>query len=158
MLEQTTAVATSNCTTQISPAVRNKIIRALISGEYPVDADIAEVCKVPVSVVEKLLSDDPELRELRRQAERRSAQLIEKASIDLAINGKNQMARQKAQEFMLKHMMPDKYGDSVNAGKSAQSVKRIMIVKELPVVDVDENGIPIAKSRSPLEPKAIDVR
>lgn len=158
MSEQATAVATSNCTAQISPAVRNKIIRALISGEYPVDSDIAEACKVPVSVVEKLLSDDPELRELRRQAERRSAQLIEKASIDLAINGKNQMARQKAQEFMLKHMMPDKYGDSVNAGKSAQSVKRIMIVKELPVVDVDENGIPIAKSRSPLEPKAIDVR
>lgn len=158
MSEQTIAVATSNCTTQISPAVRNKIIRALISGEYPVDADIAESCKVPVSVVEKLLSDDPELRELRRQAERRSAQLIERASVDLAIHGKNQMARQKAQEFMLKHMMPDKYGDSVNAGKSAQSVKRIMIVKELPVVDVDENGIPIAKSRSPLEPKSIDMR
>ena len=55
MSEQTIAVATSNCTAQISPAVRNKIIRALISGEYPVDADIAEVCKVPVSVVEKLL-------------------------------------------------------------------------------------------------------
>ena len=158
MSERTTAVTTSNCTAQISPTVRNRIIRALISGEHPVDSEIAADCNVPVSVVEKLLSDDPELRELRRQAERRSAQLIERASVDLAINGKNQMARQKAQEFMLKHMMPDKYGDSVNAGKSAQSVKRIMIVKELPVVDVDENGIPIAKSRSPLEPKAIDVR
>ena len=158
MSEQKTAVTTSNCTTQISPVVRNKIIRTLISGEHPVDSEIAAICNVPVSVIEKLLSDDPELRELRRQAERRSAQLIERASADLATHGKNQMARQKAQEFMLKHMMPDKYGDSVNAGKSAQSVKRIMIVKELPVVDVDENGIPIAKSRSPLEPKAIDVR
>lgn len=158
MAEQTTAVATSECTARISPTVRNRIIRALISGEYPVDAEIAEVCNVPVSVVEKLLSDDPELRELRRQAERRSAQLIERASVDLAINGKNQMARQKAQEFMLKHMMPDKYGDSVNAGKSSQSVKRIMIVKELPVVNVDENGIPIARSVSPLESKAIDVK
>ena len=154
----TTAVAASNGTAQISPTVRNKIIRALISGEYPVDAEIAAICNVPVSVVERLLSDDPELRELRRQAERRSAQLIERACFDLAINGKNQMAKQRAQEFALKHIMPDKYGDSVNAGKSAQSVKRIMIVKELPVVDVDENGIPIAKSRSPLEPKAIDVR
>ena len=158
MSEQTTAVATRNCTAQIPPAVRNKIIRALISGEYPVDADIAADCKVPVSVVEKLLSDDPELRELRRQAERRSAQLIERALIDLAINGKNQMAKQKAQEFALKHIMPDKYGDSVNAGKSAQSLKRIMIVKQLPVVDVDENGIPIAKSKSPLEPIALDVK
>ena len=158
MSEQATAVTTSNCTTQISSAVRNRIIRTLISGEHPVDSEIAAICNVPVSVVEKLLSDDPELRELRRQAERRSAQLIERASVDLAIHGKNQMARQKAQEFMLKHMMPDKYGDSVNAGKSAQSVKRIMIVKELPVVDVDENGIPIAKSRSPLEPKSIDMR
>lgn len=158
MATQTTAVATSECTAQISPTVRNRIIRALISGEYPVDAEIADVCKVPVSVVERLLADDPELRDLRRQAERRSAQLIERASIDLAIHGKNQMARQKAQEFMLKHMMPDKYGDSVNAGKSSQSIKRIMIVKELPVVNVDENGIPIAKSKSPLESKAIDVR
>lgn len=158
MAEQTTAVATSECTAHISPTVRNRIIRALISGEYPVDAEIAGACKVPISVVEKLLSDDPELRELRRQAERRSAQLIERASVDLAINGKNQMARQKAQEFMLKHMMPDKYGDSVNAGKSSQSVKRIMIVKELPVVNVDENGIPIARSASPLESKAIDVK
>ena len=154
----TKAIATSSSTAQVSDRVKCKIARLLISGEHPVDSEIAEQCGVDTSVVEKLLSDDPELRELRRQAERRSAQLIERASVDLAINGKNQMARQKAQEFMLKHMMPEKYGDSVNAGKSAQSVKRIMIVKELPVVDVDENGIPIAKSRSPLEPKAIDVR
>lgn len=154
----TTAVATSSGTAQVPDRVRKKIATLLISGEYPVDSEIALACDVDVSVVEKLLADDPELRELRRQAEKRSAQLIERASVDLAINGKNQMARQKAQEFMLKHMMPDKYGDSVNAGKSAQSMKRIMIVKELPVVDVDENGIPIAKSKSPLEPIALDVK
>ena len=154
----TTAVAASNGTVQVSDRVRKKIATLLISGEYPVDSEIALACDVDVSVVEKLLADDPELRELRRQAERRSAQLIERALIDLAINGKNQMAKQKAQEFALKHIMPDKYGDSVNAGKSAQSMKRIMIVKELPVVDVDENGIPIAKSKSPLEPIALDVK
>jgi hypothetical protein len=135
---------------------RDKIIRMLVSGEFPVDADIAKECDVPVAVVEQLLKSDTELMECRRQSERQMAQLIEQSSARLAINGRNEIARQKAQEFMLKKLMPEKYGDDASVNKSSRSIKRILFVKSLPTVDVDENGIPVAHSRSPLEPQVLE--
>lgn len=154
MQEQTTS--NSGAVAVIPHDKRDKIIRMLVSGEFPVDADIAKECDVPVAVIEQLLKSDPELIECRRQSERQMAQLIEQSSARLAINGRNEIARQKAQEFMLKRLMPEKYGDDASVNKSSRSTKRILFVKSLPTVEVDENGIPIAKSRSPLEPQSLE--
>ena len=154
MQEQTTS--NSGAVAVIPHDKRDKIIRMLVSGEFPVDADIAKECDVPVAVIEQLLKSDPELIECRRQSERQMAQLIEQSSARLAINGRNEIARQKAQEFMLKRLMPEKYGDDASVNKSNRSIKRILFVKSLPTVEVDENGIPIAKSRSPLEPQSLE--
>lgn len=121
---------------------RNEIITLLISGEFPVDSDIAKIVHVPTKVVTELIRNDPELAELRKQGEMEMAQFIEKAAFNLAINGKNEIARQKSQEFMLKKLMPEKYGD--DAVKSTGiSAKRINITLKLPEVKVDANGIPI---------------
>jgi hypothetical protein len=86
------------------------------------------------------------------------AQMIERSSVKLAIGGRNEIARQKAQEFMLKKLMPEKYGDDASVNKSSRSIKRILFVKSLPTVDVDENGIPVAHSRSPLEPQVLEAK
>ena len=137
---------------------RDKIVRMLVSGEFPIDSEIAEACNVPVAVVEQLLKSDPELAEVRRQSERQMAQMIERSSAQLAIGGRNEIARQKAQEFMLKKLMPEKYGDDASESKSSRSLKRSLLVKERPTVDVDDNGIPIAKSKSPLEPELLEAK
>lgn len=137
---------------------RDKMVRMLVSGEFPIDSEIAEACNVPVAVVEQLLKSDPELAEVRRQSERQMAQMIERSSAQLAIGGRNEIARQKAQEFMLKKLMPEKYGDDASENKSNRSLKRILLVKELPTVEVDDNGIPIAKSKSPLEPELLEAK
>ena len=142
----------------VSRETRDKIVRMLVSGEFPIDSEIAEACSVPVAVVEQLLKSDPELAEVRRQSERQMAQMIERSSAQLAIGGRNEIARQKAQEFMLKKLMPEKYGDDASVNKSSRSIKRILFVKSLPTVDVDENGIPVAHSRSPLEPQALEAK
>lgn len=137
---------------------RDKMVRMLVSGEFPIDSEIAEACNVPVAVVEQLLKSDPELAEVRRQSERQMAQMIERSSAQLAICGRNEIAMQKAQEFMLKKLMPEKYGDDASENKSSRSLKRILLVKELPTVDVDDNGIPVAKSKSPLEPELLEAK
>lgn len=142
----------------VSRDTRDKIVRMLVSGEFPIDSEIAEACSVPVAVVEQLLKSDPELAEVRRQSERQMAQMIERSSAQLAIGGRNEIARQKAQEFMLKKLMPEKYGDDASVNKSSRSIKRILFVKSLPTVEVDENGIPVAHSRSPLEPQALEAK
>lgn len=134
---------------QVTEYQRNQIINMLISGEFPVDADIARRVGVRAKVVTDLLKADPELVELRRQSELEMAQRIEKSSVDLAIGGRNEIARQKAQEFLLKKMMPEKYGD--DAGKPTEVIgKRVNIFLKLPEVQTNADGIPIAKSESPL--------
>lgn len=127
---------------EISRDKRNQIITLLISGEFPVDSDIAKIVHVPTKVVTELIRNDPELAELRKQGEMEMAQFIEKAAFNLAINGKNEVARQKSQEFMLKKLMPEKYGDDAVKSTSI-SAKRINITLKLPEVKVDANGIPI---------------
>ena len=136
---------------------REKIARLIISGEYPVDADIARIVDVPSSVVTRMIEHDPELAALRRQAEYDIAQRLEKSAIEMAMSSRNDMARQKQLEFLLKKMMPDKYGDNANMNKSNQSNKRVLVVKELPTVDVDQNGIPVVKvSGSPMASKMLE--
>ena len=143
---------------QPSKDTRNKIVRMLISGEFPVDAQIARECGVSVSVVKGMLDADPELRRLREESQEEMAQMIEQSAVNLAINGRNEIARQKSQEFLLKKLMPDKYGEDADDRRTLKTLKRIMLAKELPVVPVDENGIPVAQSESPLEPELLEAK
>lgn len=141
---------------EVSEEQRVKIVTMLISGEFPIDSEIARAVGVQPKVVTDMLKNDPELASLRKQSEWEMAQQIEKASVNLAVNGRNEMARQKAQEFLLKKLMPEKYGDE--AVKDSGNVgKRVNIFLKLPEVNVDANGIPVAHSESPLKPKVIDV-
>lgn len=133
-------------TDDITDEQRVKIVTMLVSGEYPSDAEIAKAADVPTRVVTKMLKSDPELAELRRQGELEMAQLIEKASIDLATNGRNEMARQRAQEFMLRKLMPEKYGDSATGVGGGKQSKMVNIVLNMPEVKVDKDGIPIGET------------
>jgi len=141
---------------EVTEEQRVKIVTMLISGEFPVDAVIAREVGVQPKVVTDLLKSDPELAELRRQSELEMAQQIEHSAVQLAINGRNEVARQKSQEFLLKKMMPDKYGDEASK-QDVQVGKRVNIFLKLPEVKTDANGIPIVASESPLKPKVIDV-
>lgn len=140
----------------ITSAQRTKIVTMLTSGEFPVDKDIADACGVTPTFIQKVLAEDKELAECRRQAEIEIAQRIEQSAVQMAISSRNPIAQQKAQEFMLKKLMPDKYGDNAGMRNAGQS-KKINITLKLPETAVDENGIPIAQSPNPLQ-ELIDVK
>lgn len=126
----------------VNEFTRTKIITMLCSGEYPTDKEIADACDVKPAFIQKVLDEDPELAEYRTQARIEMIQRIEKSAMDMAISGRHPIAQQKAQEFMLKHLVPEIYGDNasnINPGKS----KRINIKMDMPVISVDENGIPV---------------
>lgn len=84
------------------------------------------------------------------------AQRIEKSAVELALTGRNEIARQKQHEFLLKKLYPDKYGDDSALSNSAKGIRRVTIDLKLPEVPVDENGIPVAQSKNPLQ-EAISV-
>ena len=135
---------------------REMVIDLLSSDNLYTDSEIAKECDIPVSEIQRVIYDDPDLRALRRYAEHDMVQKIERSAMDLAIKGRNEMARQKSQEFMLRKLKPEVYGDNADAFRDKKVSKRILLVKELPVIPVDDNGIPIARSQSPLEPKEAD--
>lgn len=137
---------------------REMVIDLLSSDTLYTDAEIAKECDIPINEIQRVIYDDPDLCALRRYAERDMVQKIERSAMDLAIKGRNEMARQKSQEFMLRKLKPEVYGDNADAFRDRKDYKRILLVKELPVIPVDENGIPIARSHSPLEPKEADAR
>lgn len=137
-------------------ATRVKIVTMLVSGEYPTDMEIANACDVTPAFIQRILSEDKELAEARKQAEIEMAQKIERSAMQMAIESRNPIAMQKAQEFMLKKLMPDKYGDNASS-VPASKLKKINIQLTMPEIAVDENGIPVAQSASPLQ-EAIDVK
>ena len=153
----TTAIAKADKLPPVPQGVRDKIICMLISGEYPTDADIARATGVSATYITKLLQSDPELAEKRREAEREVAQLIEKSAIELAQRGRNEMAKQRSQEFLLKKMYADKYGDNAEKVNSEKGSRKVIIKLKMEEVQTDANGIPIAQSANPLQ-DVIDVQ
>lgn len=133
------------------------VVEMVASGEYPIDAMIARRVGCRTQIITDLLAKDKELSDLRKSAEREIAQKVEQSAVALATGGKNEIARQKAQEFLLKKLMPEKYGDNAEQSNSTHSSKKIIINMTLPEVKVDDDGIPI-ESKSPLEQEAIDVQ
>lgn len=130
---------------------RDKIILMLLSGEFPSDADIARATGVRPFIITKLLASDPELVVRRKEAEREMAQAIEKSAFTLATQGRNEMAKQKSQEFLLRKLMPEKYGDNSEMTNGTATSKRVVINFNMPEVKTDQDGIPVIESKSPLE-------
>lgn len=163
-MAKTTAIVATNKALAATPedwsavpkGVRDKVVCMLLSGEFPTDAEIARVAGVRPGYITHILKADPELAKLRREAELEMAQRIEKSAIELALTGRNEIARQKQHEFLLKKLYPDKYGDDAALSNSAKGIRRVTIDLKLPEVPVDENGIPVAQSKNPLQ-EAISV-
>ncbi len=130
---------------------RDKIVLMLLSGEFPSDADIARATHVRPFVITKLLASDPELVVRRKEAEREMAQAVEKSAFTLATQGRNEIAKQKSQEFLLRKLMPEKYGDESSVSNGVNTSKRVIINFNMPEVKTDQDGIPIIESKSPLE-------
>lgn len=163
-MAKTTAVVATNKALAATPedwsavpkGVRDKVVCMLLSGEFPTDAEIARVAGVRPGYITHILKADPELAKLRQEAELEMAQRIEKSAVELALTGRNEIARQKQHEFLLKKLYPDKYGDDTMPTKGGKGSRKVVINLKLPEIAVDENGIPIAKSKNPLK-EAIDV-
>lgn len=163
-MAKTTAIVATNKALAATPedwsvvpkGVRDKVVCMLLSGEFPTDAEIARVAGVRPGYITHILKADPELAKLRQEAELEMAQRIEKSAVELALTGRNEIARQKQHEFLLKKLYPDKYGDDSALSNSAKGIRRVTIDLKLPEVPVDENGIPVAQSKNPLR-EAISV-
>lgn len=144
----------------INDATRQKIIAMLTDGRHPVITNIARACKVSPSTIHYMLKKDPELRDRYETALAVTANEIENAAVDMCLDERTHpMARGKMIEFMLPRLNPTRYGEQAQTlGLAGQAVKRIAIVAEMPVIETDANGIPIAKSQSPLEPEVIEAK
>ena len=151
-----TAVAKRKSGEIVPQGIRDKIVFMLLSGEFPTDAEIARTVGVSPSFVTKMLKNDPELAEKRKEAEREMAQQIERSAVQLALTGRNEIARQKSQEMLLKKLYSDRYGDDAENTSTEKGSRKVIINLNLPVTKTDENGIPICQSDNPLM-DALDV-
>lgn len=151
-----TAVAKRKSGEIVPQGIRDKIVFMLLSGEFPTDAEIARTVGVSPSFVTKMLKNDPELAEKRKEAEREMAQQIERSAVQLALTGRNEIARQKSQEMLLKKLYSDKYGEDAENTSTEKGSRKVIINLNLPVTKTDENGIPICQSNNPLM-DALDV-
>lgn len=163
-MEKTTAIIASPKDLESTPedwsvvpeGVREKVIFMLLSGEFPTDGDIARRAGVRPAYITHILNSDPELVRLRKEAEREMAQRIEKSAVELAMTGRNEIAREKAHEFLLKKLYADKYSDDITPVGNGKGSRKVIVEFNMKEIPVDENGIPTAKSKSPLE-DSIDV-
>lgn len=163
-MEKTTAIIASPKDLEATPedwsvvpqGVREKVIFMLLSGEFPTDGDIARRAGVRPAYITHILNSDPELVRLRKEAEREMAQRIEKSAVELAMTGRNEIAREKAHEFLLKKLYADKYSDDITPVGNGKGSRKVIVEFNMKEIPVDENGIPTAKSKSPLE-DSIDV-
>lgn len=141
----------------IFPEQRAKIIAMLESGCYPNVSQIARACKTTRMTIWNMLHADPDLSKRFHSAVAAKIDEVEESAIDLAINGNNEIAKQKAQEFVLKHKRPEEYGENAEVlAAAARAVKRIIVAPQLPTIPVDSNGIPIEfkKQEEPVEAEA----
>lgn len=139
----------------VSDIVNRKIRATLLSGERPQLATIARVNGVSRDYVQRMLDNDPELMSSYKTSLCVTAEKIEKAAVDMCLDdGVNPIARGKLIEFMLPKMMPEKYGEQAGLlNGSGSGVKKIAINLVMPVIEVDQDGIPISKK----EPEIINV-
>lgn len=142
----------------VSPDVKERIVDLLLSGKHPKISDVSYRVGVPASVVTKLLRDDEALAEAYENAMIITASEIESAAVDMCLDeSQHPIARQKMMEFMLTKMNPKRYGENSEIHNNHGKGIRRVALAVLPVLKVDENGIPVADSQSPLKQECIDV-
>lgn len=143
----------------ITEPQREKILKMLKSGQFPVKAEIARACMCSVGTINRILADNPEIEEAWHEAVEEQIGMVERSMFDLAQNAHFEPAREKAAEFILTHHKPEVYSETAQLlGAAKTAKKRVVMVAKLEEVAVDDNGIPIAKSESPLKQELIDVR
>lgn len=135
----------------VSMVQRVQIITMLLSGEPCTEMEVAKVAGVDVSVVRNMLANDPEIRQARDDARREIIQQVEKSAINLALSGRNEIAKQKAQEMLLSKLAPETYGSQSAVTHKMKTSKKIILKLQLEEEAIDENGIPVAQSKSPLD-------
>ena len=127
---------------RIPDEVKDRIRDMLASGQQSV-AQISRAAGVSYGTVRKILDDDPDLAELHADAWNSLMDDVEAAGVDLAINGGNEIAREKMVEYFLRYRRPKVYNPESPNGIAGNSTKKVVIMPVMPVRNIDKDGIPI---------------
>ena len=127
---------------RIPDEVKDRIRDMLASGQQSV-AQISRAAGVSYGTVRKILDDDPDLAELHADAWNSLMDEVEAAGVDLAINGGNEIAREKMVEYFLRYRRPKVYNPESPNGIAGNSTKKVVIMPVMPVCNIDKDGIPI---------------
>ena len=127
---------------RIPDEVKDRIRDMLASGQQSV-AQISRATGVSYGTVRKILDDDPDLAELHADAWNSLMDDVEAAGVDLAINGGNEIAREKMVEYFLRYRRPKVYNPESPNGIAGNSTKKVVIMPVMPVCNIDKDGIPI---------------
>ena len=127
---------------RIPDEVKDRIRDMLASGQQSV-AQISRAAGVSYGTVRKILDDDPDLAELHADAWNSLMDDVEAAGVDLAINGGNEIAREKMVEYFLRYRRPKVYNPESPNGIAGNSTKKVVIMPVMPVCNSDKDGIPI---------------
>lgn len=127
---------------RIPDEVKDRIRDMLASGQQSV-AQISRAAGVSYGTVRKILDNDPDLAELHADAWNSLMDDVEAAGVDLAINGGNEIAREKMVEYFLRYRRPKVYNPESPNGIAGNSTKKVVIMPVMPVCNIDKDGIPI---------------
>ena len=127
---------------RIPEEVKDRIRDMLASGQQSV-AQISRAAGVSYGTVRRILDDDPDLAELHADAWNSLMDDVEAAGVDLAINGGNEIAREKMVEYFLRYRRPKVYNPESPNGIAGNSTKKVVIMPVMPVCNIDKDGIPI---------------
>ena len=141
------------------PTVVQKRIREMLEAGTRHLTQVAKACGVSTCVVKRMVESDPELKALHDAAYEEKMEDVEDAMFDMAVNGDNEVAKEKAQEYLLRYRRPKTYSPDLcdQAASGGTPTKRIVIVPVMPVTPCDANGIPIQPKQEPKQAEVIDV-
>ena len=131
--------------------IRTQIREALLSGLYPNKAELARRFRVTPNCIYQMLRTDPDLKEAYEIALKDQADKIAETAVALCLDDEfHPIAREKLIETMLPKLDPERFGENADLLQAASGTKqrRIIIAPVLPVVAVDENGIPVKKDEA----------
>ena len=127
---------------RIPEEVKDRIRDMLASGQQSV-AQISRAAGVSYGTVRKILDDDPDLAELHADAWNSLMDDVEAAGVDLAINGGNEIAREKMVEYFLRYRRPKVYNPESPNGIAGNSTKKVVIMPVMPVCNIDKETIDV---------------
>lgn len=126
----------------VPESVKDNIRDMLARGQQSI-AQISRAVGVSYGTVRKILDEDPDLKELHTDAWNSLIDDVEAAGVDLAINGGNEIAKEKMIEHFLRYRRPKIYNPESTASLSDNHTKKIILAPIMPVCKIDKDGIPI---------------